>query len=124
MAKTFHRNLRLAGDSRMFLDRGTGTDSSQAVTIQKPMGKITSSTTNLAAATTEAITLTCRYATANSVIAHHVDGGGNGDPVMSKVTPTAGQIVFTVLNADQSNACNAAYTISYAIISSGSDDAI
>ena len=122
MAKTFHRNVRIAGLGRLFLDHSTGTDSSQAVTIQYPMGTITSSTTNLAAKTTEAITLTNRYITARSTVLCTVAGGGAGDPVLSKITPAAGSCVITVLNADQSNACDAAYTIDFVVISAGNAD--
>jgi len=43
-------------------------------------------------------------------------GGGTGDIAISKVTPAAGSVVFTAINTDPANACNALYTIDYVII--------
>ncbi len=103
-------------DSGLSMEKGSGTDSSQAITLQARAGRVTSSTTNLAAATTEDITLTCKYLKATSIVLTMVSGGGAGDIVMSKVTPAAGSVVFTALNADQANACDAAYIIDYVII--------
>jgi hypothetical protein len=100
----------------MLHDRGTGTDSSQAVTIHKLMGRITSSTTNLGAKTTQDITLTNRYIKANSMVICQTAGGGAGDVVVSRVAPSAGSCVITILNADPTNACNAAYTIDFLVV--------
>lgn len=116
MAKIITENLLFGPDAKIGFSRSTGTDSSQAVTIHKPMGVITSSTTTLAAKTTEAITLTNRHIKADSMVICQVAGGGTGDPVVGIVTPAAGSCVITVLNADPVNACNAAYTITFLVV--------
>lgn len=110
-------DLLFAPDAKIGFSRGTGTDTSQAVTIHKPMGQITSSTTNLGAKTTEDITLTNRLIKARSMVICQVAGGGAGDVVVSRVAPAAGSCVITVLNADPTNACNAAYTINFLVVS-------
>ncbi len=119
MAKIFNRNLILTDNSVLAYDRGTGTDVSQAVTIQRPMGRITSSTSNLGASTTEDITLTNRLIKADSMVICQVAGGGAGDVVVSRVAPAAGSCVITVLNADPAVACDAVYTIDYMILGAG-----
>lgn len=120
MADLKIKNQKFAPGAQLAFPRKTGTDTSQAVTIHSIMGKITSSTTNLAAATTQDITLTNRFIKANSMVICTVAGGGAGDVVLSRVAPAAGSVVITVLNADQSNACNAAYTIQFFVVA---DDA-
>lgn len=96
--------------------RQTGTDSSQAITLNSPRIKVTSSTTNLAADTTELITITnsCVRANSNAIIV--VGGGGNGFPVLGKVTFSSGSMTVSVRNVNASTACNAAYTLTIDII--------
>jgi hypothetical protein len=120
MAKQINRNLKFSPDAQVGFNRGTGTDSSQALTMHKIMGRITSSTTNLGAKTTEAITLTNRHIEADSMVICQVAGGGAGDPVVGIVTPSAGSVVITVLNADPANACDAAYTIDFLVVGNAS----
>lgn len=116
--KIFNRGIYLAGKGAKltYQENGTGTDSSQAVTINAVKGKITSSTTKLGASTTEDIVLTNKFITADSVLVLNVAGGGAGDVVVSRVVPAAGSATITVLNADPTNACDAAYTIAFAVI--------
>ena len=113
MGKVFNREISVTGFETS--DKGSGTDSSQAITMHKRSGCITSSTTNLAAATTQDITVTNKYCKADSIVLCIADGGGTGDVVVAKVTPANGSFVVTTLNADQSNACNAAYKVRFVI---------
>jgi len=122
MSKVQTENLLFAPDAKVGFARGTGTDSSQAVTINKPMGVITSSTTNLGAKTTEDITLTNRHIKSDSMVICQVAGGGAGDVVVSRVTPADGSCVITTLNADPDNACNAAYTVTFLVVSNQAND--
>ena len=116
--KVYNRGLALTGKGSKlhYQERKTGTDSSQAVTIHCAKGEITSSTTNLGAKTTEDIVLTNRFIAADSHICVNVQGGGAGDVVVSHVVCTAGTATITVLNADPTNACNAAYKINFVVI--------
>lgn len=116
MSKPITQDHMYGPDAKIGFARGTGTDSSQAVTIHKPRGKITSSTTNLGAKTTQAITLTNRLIKTKSLLLCMLGGGGNGDVVVSKIAITNGQAVITILNADPDNACNALYTIDFLVI--------
>ena len=117
MSKIFNRKVSVAGlGSNFNLDPvGSGSDSSQAITLQQMAGAITSSTTNLGAKTTEDIVLTNRYITATSIVLCQVSGGGAGDVVVSRVLPATGQVTITTLNADPTNACNAAYVVRYIV---------
>lgn len=115
--KVFEALVRAWGFVLKTAALGSGTDSSQAITLHKVAGTITSSTANLAAATTEAITVTNNYCTADSIVLAMADGGGAGDVVVTKVTPSDGSFIVTTLNADQSNACDAAYKIRFIIMS-------
>lgn len=115
--KVYNRNIAFSPESTVvFPSKLSGTDSSQAITQNCTAGKVTSSTTNLAAATTQDITITNNTIKADSIVLAQVGGGGAGDVVISRVAPAAGSVVITVLNADQSNACNAAYFINYVVL--------
>lgn len=116
MSKIQETDMRFGPGAKVGFQRLTGTDSSQAVTIQSPMGRITSSTSNLGAKTTEDITLTNRHIKADSMVICQVAGGGAGDVVVSRVAPAAGSVVITVLNADPTNACDAVYTIDFLVV--------
>ena len=120
MAKTgkvYNRNIAFSPESTMvFPSKLSGTDSSQAITQNTTAGKVTSSTTNLAAKTTQAITITNSTVNADSIVLATAGGGGAGDPVVGIVTPAAGSVVVTILNADPTNACDAAYFFNYVVI--------
>lgn len=116
MSRIEEADLRFAPEAKLHYPRKTGTDASQAVTIHESMGKITSSTNNLAASTTEDITLTNRLIKADSMVICQVAGGGAGDVVVSRVAPADGSCVITTLNADPGNACDAVYTVSFLVV--------
>jgi len=113
MAKTFNRDVLATKFETQ--RKGSGTDSSQAITMNENSGVITSSTTTLAAKTTEDITVTCNKCKSTSIVLAMASGGGTGDVVCTKVAPSNGSFVVTTLNADQTNACNAAYVVRYVI---------
>jgi len=97
----------------------TGTDSSQAVTVQSRRGRITSSTTTLAADTVEAITVTCKYSKTTSTILANVRGGGAAVGALSvNVDPSSanGAFVVRVRNNTSATAANAAYVVDFLII--------
>jgi len=112
--KIFNRNVKIA-NGKLKYEHGTGTDSSQAVTINKPAGKITSSTTNLAADTSETITVTNKYCKTNSIVHCVVSTTGNGAPVISSVIPSNGSFTVVTRNVNASTALNAAYIIRFTI---------
>ena len=123
MAKTHNRSVRIAGrGSKLLLDRYTGTDASQAVTIHGSYVVITSSTANLGADTSETITLTNRYITANSHIIPTVSTTGTGAPVVSSVVPAAGSCTIVVRNVNAGTALNAVYILRLTIIGDGRTD--
>jgi len=123
MAKIFNRSVAIA-EGTLKLKYLAGTDSSQAITQNAPAGKIISSTVNLAAKTTEDILVTNRYCRDTSIILATVAGGGAGDVVVCRVTPSNGSFVITTLNADPSNACNAAYIVRYVIVNPANEPGI
>jgi len=107
---------KFSPDAGVDVDAKTATEASQAVEINARAGYFTSSTTTLAAKTTEAITLTNKFIkSVNSIVICKVAGGGAGDPVVGIVTEAAGSAVITILNADPANACDEAYKVKFVI---------
>jgi|15BtaG_2_1085339.scaffolds.fasta_scaffold00965_3 hypothetical protein len=115
MSNIWQTDKAFAPGAQLRHEQGSGTDASQAVTIHETSGVITSSTANLGTDTSESITLTNRLISADSIVLCQVAGGGAGAPVMTKVTAAEGSCVFIVRNVDASNACDAAYTISFVV---------
>lgn len=115
--KVYNRNIAFSPESTVvYPSKKSGTDASQAITQNSTAGKITSSTTTLAADTTETITLTNNTIKASSIVLASIGGGGAGDVTVVAVEPAAGSCVFKVRNVDASNACNAAYFINYIVM--------
>ena len=95
--------------------RAAGTDNSQAITQAAIKGVVTSSTVNLEPDTGETIIITNGNVNANSHISVEVSGGGDGSPMVGKVTPTNGSFTVEVRNINPFVACNAAYKIHYLV---------
>ena len=114
MSKVFNRGILATKFETQ--EKGSGTDSSSAVTINKSSGTITSSEETLAASTTDAIVVTCDKCLATSIVLAMADGGGAGDVVVAKITPADGSFTVTTLNADPANACDAVYKVRYVIM--------
>lgn len=100
-------------------DCGTGTAVANAVTIQSQCGVITSSTANLAAVTSETITLTdARIAATNIILAttqSNCTGGGMVVPVAA--TAGSGSATIVMRNIHATTACTSTYTVGYTILS-------
>lgn len=96
------------------------TATTNAATIHKMGGIVTSSITNLAASTANSITVTNnKIKSANARILVSVQYSGTGNPVLCQVTPSTGQFVVKVLNVDAVNALNGAYKIAFDILNEG-----
>jgi len=97
----------------------TGVDASQAVTINAKRGRVTSSTTTLAADTVETITVTCAYSETTSTIIANVRGGGAAAGALSvNANPSAanGSFTLSVRNNTSATAADAAYVVDFVII--------
>jgi len=105
-----------SGAATVTLGVGTsnGTASGNAVTLNTIGGVITSSTNNLAAATSETITLTNSTITANSrVLATIADPGTGGIVIAVSAKPTSGSCAIVVRNIDGSNAMTSVYKVAF-----------
>jgi hypothetical protein len=98
------------------VDRGSATDVSQAATVHKPMGQVTSSTTDLAADTSETLTITNKHCKSDSLVLCEVSTSGTGTPVVSSVVPSNGLFTVVVRNVAPATALNAAYKVRFAIL--------
>lgn len=96
----------MAAGSKIILDKGTGVESSNAVTINKQSGVITTTSLTTAQYATETITLTNSEIATTSVVIASIMGGTNTTPGIS-VSATAGStsstIVLTNLNSSALN---------------------
>src|SRR5579872_573006 len=106
---------QLASGAALLLDKGTGTESSHAVTINKQSGVITTTSLTTAQYSTESITLTNSEISSSSVVITSIMGGSNTTQGIS-VSATAGSgtstIVLTNLN---SAALNGTVIIGFAV---------
>lgn len=97
-------------------DTGTGTASSNAVTIDKMAGVLTTESLSTAAAGSQAITLTNSVIeTGDIVLAHFVSVPANGTPVLAAVAG-AGSATITIYNKHASAAFNGAFVIAFLVI--------
>jgi hypothetical protein len=106
---------QLASGSALLLDKGTGTESSHAVTINKQSGVITTTSLTTAQYSTETITLTNSEISTSSVVIASVMGGTNttqGISVSATAGSTSSTIVLTNLN---SAALNGTVIIGFAV---------
>lgn len=110
-------NLQFAPDTGVDACVRTGTDASQAVTINSRFGRITSSTANLAAITVERITVTCPLVKANSIIVGNVRGGGNAvGGLTASFIPGNGSFTIDVRNNFAATAASAVYIVEFMVI--------
>jgi hypothetical protein len=95
----------------------TATASGGAATLSNNCGTITSESVTTAAAAAYTLTLTNTTVLANSVVTVSVDNGTNsaGIPVVSTITPTAGQVVIKVYNLAASAAFNGTLKIRFLV---------
>jgi hypothetical protein len=95
---------------------GTVTGAANAASLDKLAGKITTESVTTAAAATYTETLTNALVAATDIVVASVTTSGTGTPVIAKITPAAGSIVFVVQNIHSATAFNAALVISYVVV--------
>ena len=100
------------------LDKGTGTESSHAVTINHQSGVITTTSLTTAAGATETITLTNSAITTSSVVLVSVMGGTNSGTNALYLQATAGSGTSTIklTNGDASAALNGTVIIGFLVV--------
>ena len=105
----------LASGASLTLDKGTGTESSNAVTISKQAGVITTVGLTTTQFNTETITLTNTLIGTSSVVIASIMGGSNTTPGVT-VSATAGSGTSTiVLTNTNSAALNGTVIIGFAV---------
>jgi hypothetical protein len=103
------------GASRVYNFETENPAASDTPTVNKMTGKVTSTTANVAAATTHDITVTNSRVSATSLV-FITPAGGCATVEFSYVTVTNGQFVVTSKNVDATNACTAAYSFFFMVI--------
>ena len=102
---------------------GTGTASSNAVTINNGSGIITTESLTTASQSTVTITLTNSRIAAGDIVLANLNGNGSaGTPVLLSTAVTASTATFIIKNDHASNAFNAALKIMFVVIKSGNSN--
>ena len=108
----------MAAGSNVKLDKGTGTESSNAVTISKQAGVITTTALTTAGGATEIITLTNTLVATSSVVVASIGDGTNtatqAYTLATKITG-ASTVVFTITNTTAATALNGTLVIQFAV---------
>ena len=107
--------LEISGGN-LTMDGGTGTCSSDAVTINKPTGVITTESKSTAAAGNYVITLTNSVIEAADVVLVQPTNGGAGEAVVTNVTPGSGSCTIEVTNLHASAAFDSAHKLMFLVI--------
>lgn len=108
--------------ARLKVGSGTGTCSSNAVTVNRASGVITTEALTTAAGATYTCTLTSSKIKAGDMVLAIVDANGSaGMPVLANVTVTgsSGTAAFVIQNIHASAALNAAVKIYFLVITAG-----
>jgi len=110
----------MSAASQIILDKGTGTESSNAVTINKMSGVITTTSLTTAGGATETITLTNSEVAATSVVLASIGNGGVGGNTATNaytlsVTVTLHTVVFVITNTTAATALNGTLVINFAV---------
>lgn len=106
--------------ARLKLGAGTGTASSNAVTINRAAGVITTEALTTAAGATQAITLTSNKILAGDAVMAVVDpGASTGTPTVANVAVSASTAVVLIQNIHASVALNAAVKVYFMVITAG-----
>ena len=101
------------------------TQTGNSVTINYPIGRLTTASLTTAAATTSAIstttiTVTNSTVTANSIVCASLEAysgtiNTNGFPMIYKITPAAGSFTIQIANFNQTNALAGTVTLSFRV---------
>jgi hypothetical protein len=106
--------------ARLQLGAGTGTAASNAVTINRAAGVITTEALTTAAGATQAITLTSNKIRAGDMVFAVVDPNGSaGTPVVVNVAVAASTATILVQNVHASAALDAAIKIMFFVVTAG-----
>lgn len=106
--------------ARLKVGFGTGTCSSNAVTINTASGLITTESLSTAAGSTQAITLTSNKIQTGDIVMAMVDPGSSaGTPTVVNTAVSASTAVFLVKNVHATNALNAAIKIMFVVLTKG-----
>lgn len=99
-------------------NKGTGTEASNAVTINNLAGVITTSSLTTAGAATYVITLTNSYIATGSIVLLSIAGGTNTATfnVTSKVVSGSGSAVITLYNNTAATALNGTLILNFFVI--------
>lgn len=114
------RGAQVVSAARLQVGTGTGTCVSNAVTINKASGVITTEALTTAAAATQAITLTnSKIQAGDMVIATADPNGSTGTVTVANVAVSAGSAVILLQNIHASVALNAAVKIMFFVVTKG-----
>lgn len=92
------------------------TSAATGVTLNKPVGQITTVALTTAAAAEERFTVTNSTVAATDIIALSTTYNGAGTPMLSVVNVTAGAFDVVITNVHATNALNALMVINFAVI--------
>lgn len=109
----------MAAASQIILDKGVGTEASNAVTINKQAGTITTTSLTTAGGATETITLTnSEVATTSQVLVSIGNGTNTATNAYSVSTTITGAhtVVFVVTNLTAATALNGTLVINFAVV--------
>lgn len=110
----------LTAKSRLKVTPGTGTASSNAVTVNAAAGVITTEALSTAAGATYTCTLSSSKIEAGDMVFATVDPNGSaGTPILANVAVSAGQAVIIVKNDHASAALDSAVKIYFFVLSAG-----
>lgn len=101
-------------NNQLMLESGTGTTTSNAVTINKPTGIITTGSLSTAAGGTQAITLNNSMVSSGDEVYPYWAGGTNTRPIALKSTTASGVATITIYNLS-SSALNGTVIIGFAV---------
>lgn len=103
--------------NRLDIVNGTGTTSSNAVTINAACGVITSESLTTAAGASQAITLTNSYIAATDMVFITQNGGTSTTGSLEiKAVPAAGSCTITLTNRHASAAFNGTFILAFLVV--------
>lgn len=108
----------MAANSDIILDKGTGIEATNAVTINHQSGVITTSSLTTAGAATYVITLTNSFIATSSVVLVSLMGGSNNATfdISMKATAASGSSVITIYNNTSATALNGTLIIGFLVV--------
>lgn len=113
------REFRLPKGAQVKSEIGTASATAGAATLDRPTGIVTSEAVTTAAAAAYTLTLTNSKIKATDIVLATIANGTNsaGVPLLSRVTPGNGSVVFVIQNGHAANAFNGTLKVSYAVLS-------